>query len=248
LIDPRVTKRIKNKNETWLPLPLIFSFVREYGNIIDYEIPITGSLKHPDFHLRDVISDILGNIFVKPVTTPYRMEVRDLENEIEKSLSLKWAMQQTALQPEQEKFANKMSDFLEDNPQASITVYPMQYAAREKEYILFFEAKKKYFLHINQNGQQLSEGDSGKVNNMSIKDSLFIEYVNKHVNDTLLFTMQDKCSKLVGSALVNARFKKLNEDRESAFRFWFKKKKFKAGYKCTLEKIQFHTMGFRSIK
>jgi Domain of Unknown Function (DUF748) len=224
LIDPRVTKRIKNKNASWLPLPLIFSFVREYGNIIDYEIPITGSLKSPTFHLKDVISDILGNIFIKPVTTPYRMEVKDLENEIEKSLTLKWAMQQTVLQPEQEKFAGKMSGFLEDNPQASITVYPIQYAAREKEYILFFEAKKKYFLHINQNIQQLSEEDSEKVNNMSIKDSLFIEYVNKQVSDTLLFTMQDKCSKLVGSTLVNARFKKLNADRESAFRFCFKKK------------------------
>src|SRR6185436_13052458 len=133
VIDPRVTKRVKNKNTTWLPLPLIFSFVREYGNVIDYEIPITGSLKSPTFNLKDVVFDVLGNIFVKPVTTPYRMEVKNLENEIEKSLTLKWQIRQSILQPEQEKFADKISDFLLDNPEASITIYPMQYASKEKE-------------------------------------------------------------------------------------------------------------------
>lgn len=224
VIDPRATKRIKNKNTTWLPLPLIFSFVREYGNVIDYEIPITGSLKNPTFHVKDVIFDMLGNIFVKPVTTPYRMEVKSLEKEIEKSLTLKWQMRQTVLRPEQEKFANKISDFLKDNPEASITVSPHQYAAKEKEHILFFESKKKYFLSLKQkDAQAFSEADSAEVNTMSVKDSLFILYVNKHVNDTLLFTMQDKCSKLIGSTLVNSRFKQLNTDRENAFRFCFKK-------------------------
>jgi hypothetical protein len=224
VIDPRVTKRIKNKNTAWLPLPLIFSFVREYGNVIDYEIPITGSLKNPKFHLKDVLTDVLANIFVKPVTTPYRMEVKNLENEIEKSLTLKWTMQQTVLSIEQEKFANKMSDFLADNPEAFITVYPVQYAVKEKEYILFFEAKKKYFMSLKEkDAESFSEDDSGKVNTMSVKDSLFIRYVNKHVSDTTLFTMQDKCSNLVGTTLVNTRFKQLNTDRESAFRFCFLK-------------------------
>jgi hypothetical protein len=58
--------------------------------------------------------------------------------------------------------------------------------------------------------------------------------VNKHVSDTMLFTMQDKCSKLVGSTQVNACFKKLNADRESAFRLCFKKKEVQS-------RIQIHT-------
>ena len=42
-----------------------------------------------------------------------------------------------------------MGDFLVNNPNASIAVYPQQYEIKEKEHILFFEAKKKYFLLIN---------------------------------------------------------------------------------------------------
>src|SRR5207237_3002002 len=64
---------------------------------------------------------------------------------------------------------------------------------------------------------------SEKVSKMSVKDSLFIRYINKHINDSLLFTMQDKCSKLVGTEIVNERFKQLNAEREKVFLSYFQK-------------------------
>jgi len=76
IIDPRVTKRLRKKDAKWIPMPLIMALIRERGNVIDYEIPITGSLKNPKFHLHDVLVDLIENIFVKPATTPYRMEVK----------------------------------------------------------------------------------------------------------------------------------------------------------------------------
>ena len=59
---------------------------------------------------------------------------------------------------------------------------------------------------------------------MSVKDSLFVHYLNKKIGDSMLFTIQDKCDKYVGSALVNDRFGKLNKEREDAFMLQFKKK------------------------
>jgi hypothetical protein len=223
IIDPRVSKRLRNKDAKWIPVPLIMSLVRERGNVIDYEIPITGDLKNPKFHLHDVIMDLLTNIFVKPATTAYRLEVKNMEREIEHSHSLKWGLRQGALTPDQEKFIATIVDFLKTNPEASITVYPMQYAEKEKERILFFEAKKKYFfLSTNNNSKILSEGDSLKIDKMSVKDSLFVHYLNKKVNDTMLFTIQGKCTKFVGSALIDSRFKQLNKEREGAFLLNFK--------------------------
>jgi hypothetical protein len=97
ILDPRRTKRVRNKDKSWLPLPLIMSLVRERGNVIDYEIPITGNLKDPKFHLKDVLVDCLENIFVKPATSSYRLEVKNIETEIEKSLSLTWEMRKSSL-------------------------------------------------------------------------------------------------------------------------------------------------------
>ena len=223
ILDPRVSKRLKNKDTKWIPLPLIMAFIRERGNVIDYEIPINGNLKSPKFHLNDVIFDLIKNIFVKPITTPYRVEVKNIETEIEKSLTLKWQMRHNSLRSNQRKFIERMANFLVKNPEASITVYPQQYVLKEKEYILFFEAKKKYFMATNHISQQVfNEVDSEKVDKMSIRDSLFVHYINKQTNDSMLFTIQDKCIKFVGQAIVNAKFKQLNKEREKAFVFYFK--------------------------
>ena len=226
ILDPRVTKRIRNKDTKWIPVPLIMALIRERGNVIDYEIPITGNLKDPLFHLGDVIFDLLGNIFVKPPSLPYSLQVKNVETEIEKSLTLKWTTRYSTLLPAQVKFIEKMIDFLLKNPDASINVYPQQYATKEKEYILFFEAKKKYFLLTsNKNAQSFNEVDSAKVDKMSVKDSLFVHYLNNQIKDSLIFSIQEKCTRIIDSAIVEARFERLNKEREHAFIFYFKEKK-----------------------
>ena len=225
LVDPRVNMRLKNKNFSWLPMRLVMFFTRENGNVIDYEIPITGNLKNPKFHLKDVLFHILGNIFVKPATTPYRVEVKSIENEIEKTLTLKWKMRQSSLLPDQERFIKKITNFMKNSPEAFIAVYPMLYAEKEKEYILFFEAKKKYFLLSKGiKNQMISKEDSLKIDKMSVKDSVFVKYLNKRASKALMFTVQDKCYNFVGLSHIIAKLKKLNQERRAAFLSGFQDK------------------------
>jgi hypothetical protein len=224
IIDPRVTRRLRNKDTKWLPMPLIMSLIRDRGNVIDYEIPITGNIKNPKFHLHDVIMDLLANIFVKPATTGYRLQVKNTETEIEKSLTLKWKFRQPALLTSQEKFVNRMVDFLKNNPDASIIVFPVQYAEKEKEHISFFEAKKKYSISLKASNDKLfSKDDSLDVDKMSVKDSLFVRYLNTKVGGNQMFTIQEKCNKFIGSAIITARFNQLNKERENAFMLQFRK-------------------------
>jgi hypothetical protein len=226
ILDPRVSKRIRNKDTKWIPMPLVMTFLRERGNVIDYEIPITGNLKDPEFHLSNVVFDLLGNIFIKPATIPYGLEVKNAEAEIEKSLTLKWKMRSSTLLPAQEKFIENMADFLLKNPDAIIDVHPQQYAIKEKEYILFFEAKKKYFLMTNnKKASSFSEEDSAKVDNMSVKDSLFIHYLDKHLTHPHIFSIQEKCTMIIDSSFVNAKFEQLIRERKNAFIYYFKEKK-----------------------
>lgn len=228
IIDPRITTRLINNDTKWIPSPIIMFLIRESGNVIDYKVPITGDLKNPKFHISDVITDIIGNIFVNPATTQYRAEVRNLENEIEKSLELKWDIRQNSLMPDQEVFINKMVDFLIHNPEASIEVYPVLYAEKEKEHIRFFEARKKYFLlSKNKNALVLSDDDSLEVDKMSVKYPMFVQYLNKQVYDTLLFTIEEKCNNFVGSSIINTKFRQLNKDREDAFMLSFNNKALK---------------------
>jgi hypothetical protein len=223
--DPHVLRQLRNKNTKLISSPLIMFLIRKRGKVIDYEIPITGNLKNPTFHLHEVVFHILGKLFVNPALLPFKILEKKAVNVIDNPLALVWEMRQSSLLSHQKKFVSKIVDYLVKNPDASIAVYPIQYVEKEKEYIAFFEAKKKYFLSSeNKNALILSEDDSMKVDKMPVKDSLFVNYLNKQVHDTMQFTLQEKCYSLIGSAIINARFELLNKAREDAFILLFKKK------------------------
>jgi hypothetical protein len=224
IIDPRIAIRVRNNDTKWMPLRLIMSLVRERGGIINYKIPITGNLKNPKFHLRDVIADLFENIFIKPPTLPYGLEVKKTEKEIEKSLGLTWQMHQSALEPRQKKFINKLIRFLKENKEASIDIYPNQYTLKEKEYILYYETKKEYFLKKqNKNSRDFSEKDSIEVDKMSVKDLAHVlaKNLSKITRDTTLFTIQDKCRHFLGDNRVDTKYSQLIKAREHSFHSLF---------------------------
>lgn len=223
VIDPRVAKRVHREDIKWIPLPIVMAIVRESANVIDYNIPITGNLKKPKIHWKDILFDALTNVFVKPVKVPYSVKVKQSEKTIEKILYVKWQMQQTEIYRSQEKFLEKIADFLEKNPGASISVYPQTHEEKEKEQILFYEAKRKYYLHINKKKEKdYDEDDSLSVANTYIKDSVFFHYITKRLHDPMLFTIQDKCMAYVGKKLVDKRYSQLLGNRKTAFLAPFK--------------------------
>jgi hypothetical protein len=222
LLDPRVTRKTRNDNTRWLPMPFIMAFVREPGNVIDYEIPITGNLKDPKFHMGDVVLDLIENIFVKPPTSPHRKHIREIQSQIEKSLSIKWDVSQHILRPEQETFLKEMSSVLKDHNDVFINAQPFEYSSKEKEHILFFETKKKYFIMKNHKTlATFSNADSIHVSKMSIKDDDLVRHISRNLSDTVMFTLQEKCVNFVGNDVVNSSFRRLVNARERSFRSIF---------------------------
>ena len=189
----------------------------------DYKIPVRGNLKDPHFRLSDVLLDLLKNIFIKPATTPYRMVVRNVEKKIETAILLNWEIRQSSLRNKQEKMLTRIAEFLKKYPLAKISVYPFEYEDREKEYILLYDAKRKYYFATkNRAAKSMTRDDSITIERMSSKDSLFMGYLDKQFNDTMLFTVQEKCLKYIGTELVNAKFNLLIKERERVFMNYFK--------------------------
>lgn len=223
LLDPRFTQRLKKAGLKWIPMRFILSLLKSRGNVIDYSVPITGNLKDPKFNVWDIVGKVLTNIFVKPPSLGYILKTRTAERELEKSLTLKWEMRDNQLKKVQERFMNRIGDFLAENPQASVTVQPLMYEEKEKEAILFFEAKKKYFMHTRK-VKSVSPADSVFIDRMSVRDSMFMKHLNRHASDSLTFTIQDKCRKFVDAGVVNAKYQALMKAREANFRSYFKDK------------------------
>jgi hypothetical protein len=249
IIDPRLAKKVKKKGDKWIPLPLVMAFVRERGNVIDYEIPITGNLKDPKFHIKDVVLDLLTNIFIKPPTVPYGLKVSETEEKIEKTLTLKWEMMQSQLSEKQKKFLERMASFLKKNPEAHVQVYPLEYAQKEKEYILLYEARKKYFLHTNhKKANMFTKDDSLAVLKMSVKDSSFVRYLNQVAGKKMMFTVQEKCAHLVGDEPVQHEYERLLKQRENDFKEIFKEDGTSGQVKFGAEKAEVPYNGFSYFK
>jgi hypothetical protein len=216
ILDPRVGKRVPKKDTKWIPVPLIMSIVRERSEAIEYELPIHGRLTHPKFNLWNIIGHTVENIFLKPPSSPYMAHTQHVERQIEKALSLTWQLRQTRLTMPQQKLINKIGEYLRSVPSASITVNPIVYAEAEKEQIMFFEAKKKYYSYTHH-GAAFNEDDSLKLEKMSVKDSQFVHYLDKALGDSSLFTLQEKCTRLLGQGTINAAYAQLIQQRENAF-------------------------------
>ena len=237
IIDPRLAVRLKRKEAKRLPVPLLLAFIRERDNLIEYEIPIKGDLKDPKFNLWNVVFKILGNILIKPPSIPFISHVKHVNSEIDKFLAVVWMTRQTIISPAQKEFLTEMHDFLKKNPEASISVTPEEYDSKEKEYILFYEAKKKYWLVTHKTDKaSFSAKDSATVDKMNVKDSLFVHYLNTHAGDSMMFTLEERCNaflgktdiqdsvkkKTAGSIIVEARYRQLIKTRENSFLAFFK--------------------------
>lgn len=249
IIDPRVNKRMKNNNSKWIPLRLIMFFVRERGNVIDYEIPITGNLNKPNFVYKDIIFDAIENVFVKPATTSYRTEVNNAEYEIEKSMFLKWDMNKSELTANQENFLEDLAGLLEEDTKLKISIYPMSYTEKEKEYISFFEAKKNYFLmKSNRSTKSLCKEDTIIIDKISNKDSVFINYLNSKLANKRVFTVQDKCLNLLGESCINQKLNELNRTRKRVFSEYFKRTEINNRIKINYTKDNIPFNGFSYYK
>lgn len=223
ILDPRVAKRTINRGNNWLPLPLAVSFVRERANVVDYQIPIKGDLNDPKFKLNDVIFSLLENIFLKPVTIPYRMEVRNVEKEIEKSLFIKWPHLESELTRAQTQFIDRMVKFLKDNPDAVLKITPNFYDKKERELALLFLAKKQFFMMKSGiKTSEISDKDIDQISKISIKDPDFMAYMRKEVSDSLLFTAQDRAKVLIDQKVLNQYLVDLKKNRINLFLEEFK--------------------------
>lgn len=222
---PSLAPRIKNKDAHKLPMPLIMALTVENGNFIDYQIPITGDLRSPKFHLKNVLIHILENIFVKPPAISYHFLLKKIEKENEQTFTLQWETGQSIVDPDQAKYIRKAAELLANNPQASLVICPEEYAEREQEALLLFEAKKKYILFSKRNRNYvLSRADSEKIEKMSEREPLFIAYLNKYAGGPLQFTVQEKCEKLVSKESIKDLYLRLLERREQVLRSYFKRR------------------------
>ncbi|MFN0187325.1 MAG: hypothetical protein ACKVQV_01340 [Bacteroidia bacterium] len=73
ILKPHINPYVIKRNKKWLPIRLIMAFIRNRGNVINYQIPISGSLDNPKFHWFDASTDLIKKNWVKRLLTHKRL-------------------------------------------------------------------------------------------------------------------------------------------------------------------------------
>lgn len=227
VINPTMADRVKNEGADRLPMGIILWFVRNWNHVIDVEIPITGDLTQPSYHLGNVILDVLKNILVKPPTFPYRATVQVEKKKKEEFVMMEWKLRQVKMEDDQLDQLKKISRYMFFHGKSYLTVSPKYFEDLEKESFLLFEAKKKYYASVhNLKLAGISEEDSLAIDRMSIKDSAFVHYLDRNANPSgMEYTVQGKCRNLIGPDKVNREYNDMLVARKKQVMDYFTDKK-----------------------
>lgn len=98
---------IEDKNITKLPLGFAIALLENSDGIIDIDMPIEGNVGKPDFKYGTIVANILSNLIIKAVTSPFTFlaKLSGIESDKLKSIDFE-AGEATILPPEREKLDN----------------------------------------------------------------------------------------------------------------------------------------------
>jgi hypothetical protein len=223
--NPTLAVRIKNEDAKKIPMRLILFFVRDVNRQIDIELPITGDLGNPKYHLWGEILNVLENVAIKPPFFPYTSVKLAQVKDDDDYLAMEWQLTQSKMSNEQSDQLKKISHYLSSHPNSQVTIVPHNFESEEKETLLINEAKKQFYSaqhHIPL--KSLTKDDSIAISKISIKDASFRRYIKVMTKDTMDFTAQGKCLKLIGKAQVDNLYAKLLNERKNQIMSFFNDK------------------------
>jgi len=112
----------KEGGSPW-PMRFVVALLEDSDGIIDIDLPIEGDVNNPDFKYGKVVWQVIGNLFTKAVTSPFRLLGSLMGIESDKLAAIDFeAGSSTLLPPQIEKLDNIVT-MLSKRPKLSLNVY-----------------------------------------------------------------------------------------------------------------------------
>ncbi|OHD87703.1 MAG: hypothetical protein A2Y52_04805, partial [Sulfuricurvum sp. RIFCSPLOWO2_02_43_6] len=112
----------KEGGSPW-PLRFVVALLEDSEGIIDIDLPIEGDVNNPDFKYGKVVWQVIGNLFTKAVTSPFRLLGSMMGIESDKLSSIDFEAGSATLLPPQVEKLDQISTMLSKRPKLSLNVY-----------------------------------------------------------------------------------------------------------------------------
>lgn len=66
-------KKVESKDATTLPVRLAIALLKNRNGVINLDLPISGSLKNPQFSIAGILVNVIENVLTKAITSPFSL-------------------------------------------------------------------------------------------------------------------------------------------------------------------------------
>lgn len=180
-----------------LPLRLATGLLKDVNGVIEFDIPVEGDLKDPQFRVWPLVWKVIKNLVVKAATAPGRLLIRAFEGADEEDLErVRFEYMQPGPLKPQQKTLKQLASALKSKPELAVDLVSIVDANMEAKEIAVFHAKKA-FLFPEQ--ATITGADSLRIAELGTRDSTFTTYVNERTPSMHGKSLHDRCLFLLGA-------------------------------------------------
>lgn len=112
----------KEGGSPW-PLRFVVALLEDSDGVIDIDLPIEGDVNNPDFKYGKVVWQVIGNLFTKAVTSPFRLLGSMMGIESDKLSTIDFEAGRATLSPPQIEKLDLVTTMLTKRPKLGMNVY-----------------------------------------------------------------------------------------------------------------------------
>lgn len=202
-----------------LPVKLAVSLLRDLDGNIHLDIPIEGDLNDPEYKLGKVIWSTVKNIILKAVSAPFRLIAGMFKMDEDKLKKINFGLIQFRLDKDHEKQLDDLHKVLSQKPDLNIEFKRITKKYEEVERYAVNEAKYRYLFGDKDipEPEQIEEDKLEKLNELDVKDSLFVVHVTSQLPEIDRgLPIQKKCIQLVGMERAIEKTDRIGQKRSAA--------------------------------
>lgn len=164
----------KEGGSPW-PLRLVVALLEDSEGIIDIDLPIEGDVNSPDFKYGKVVWQVIGNLFTKAVTSPFRLLGSMMGIETDTLSSIDFEPGSVSLTPPQIEKLDKVTSMLTKRPKLMLHVY----GSYDDTFDLY-ALKERKLVQAGANRNKKFKIDSIQAMSVEVLESIAEELLDKN--------------------------------------------------------------------
>jgi outer membrane protein OmpA-like peptidoglycan-associated protein len=202
--------KVDSNESMSLPIDLAIALLEDSDGFIDVNVPVSGDINNPEFHLSSAIWSAVGNVIKNIITAPFRFLASLLGISSDKLGNIDFDFGSSTILPPQMEILDQLVNALKKKPKLSLQINPIYDIKKDR----IFLQKKKFLNLINKKNKsiiikQMYLEKFGKIQYNNIVKKFKSKNINNELSKALIPSINIIKKRLISLATNRAKNVKL---------------------------------------